>query len=355
MELWLAQPRGFCAGVDRAVKMVDELLALSSQPVYVRHEIVHNRSVVGRLRERGAVFVDEIDDIPEGALVVVSAHGAAPQVFEAARTRRLRLFDATCPLVSKVHLEVIAHSRSGRRVFLIGHRGHVEVIGTLGHYTNAAGAGIEVVQDEEEASRAFAPDPDDVAYVTQTTLAVDAVRSVVSALRERYPKLRGPHHDDVCYATQNRQDAVRMLARRCGLIIVIGAPHSSNSLRMVEVAVECGARGRLIEDARDIDPAWLDGVERIGLSASASAPEPLVASAIGHLRALRPGLTVQSVGLPETMVFKLPTGLVELRAANAAHELTSTEVPGVRPTATATTRPTRRRGRRLASAPASAT
>jgi 4-hydroxy-3-methylbut-2-enyl diphosphate reductase len=234
-------------------------------------------------------------------------------VFRDAGARGLRLFDATCPLVSKVHLGVIAHSQAGRTVFLIGHRGHVEVQGTLAHYTNAAGGGIQVVEDEDEARQVQARDPAAVAYVTQTTLAVDVVRRVVAVLRERFPALQAPHHDDICYATQNRQDAVRRLCRHSQLVLVIGAPHSSNSVRMVEVAQDAGVPARLIESADDLEPAWLNGVEDLGLSSSASAPEPLVHATLARLRQLRPGLIVHSLGMPEDMVFKLPTAVVEMR------------------------------------------
>jgi len=313
MNLWLANPRGFCAGVDRAIKVVDELIELGDAPVFVRHEIVHNHSVVSELRARGAVFVDEVAQIPEGALAVVSAHGAPPQVFRDAAARGLRLFDATCPLVSKVHLEVMAHSQAGRTVFLVGHRSHVEVVGTAAHYTNATGGGIQVVQDEDEARRATARNPADVAYVTQTTLAVDAVSRVVAVLRERFPALRGPHHADICYATQNRQLAVRQLCQHSQLVLVIGAPHSSNSVRMVEVAQEAGVPARLIESADELDPAWLDGVQDLGLSSSASAPEALVSATIERLRQWYPGLTVHTLGQREDLLFKLPTALVNLR------------------------------------------
>ena len=312
MNVWLANPRGFCAGVDRAVKMVDELLTKSVDPVYVRHEIVHNRSVVEALRARGAVFVEDVAQIPVGALAVVSAHGAPPQVFQDAAGRRLRLFDATCPLVSKVHLEVAAHAKAGRTVFLIGHREHVEVQGTLGGYTNPDGGGIQVVQDCGDALSVQARDPAAVAYVTQTTLAVDAVRKVVTVLRQRFPALLGPHHDDICYATQNRQDAVRMLCRHCQLVLVIGAPHSSNSVRMVEVAEEAGLPARLIESADALEPGWFDGISDLGLTSSASAPEALVQACLQRLRQWHPRLEVKTLGLAEDKVFKLPTALVDM-------------------------------------------
>ncbi len=323
MNVWLANPRGFCAGVDRAVKMVDELLTKSVDPVYVRHEIVHNRSVVGALRARGAVFVEDVAQIPEGALAVVSAHGAPPQVFQDAAGRRLRLFDATCPLVSKVHLEVAAHAKAGRTVFLIGHREHVEVQGTLGCYTNPDGGGIQVVQDSADALSVQARDPTAVAYVTQTTLALDAVRKVVTVLRQRFPALLGPHHDDICYATQNRQDAVRMLCRHCQLVLVIGAPHSSNSVRMVEVAQEAGLPARLIESADALEPGWFDGISDLGLTSSASAPEALVQASLQRLRQWHPRLEVKTLGLAEDKVFKLPTALVDMpdqhRAGRPSH------------------------------------
>jgi 4-hydroxy-3-methylbut-2-enyl diphosphate reductase len=319
MNLWLANPRGFCAGVERAVKIVDELIALVDEPVYVRHEIVHNRAVVDGMKSRGAVFVDRIDQIPPGSLAIVSAHGAAPEVFREARAAGLRLFDATCPLVSKVHLEVLAHARAGRSVLLIGHRGHVEVEGTLGHYDNPAGAGIQVVENEDEAREVRVRDPRSVAYVTQTTLSVDTVMRVVAVLRRRFPALVAPHHDDVCYATQNRQDGVRTLSARCPLVIVIGAPHSSNSLRMVEVARECGAHAQLVESAGEVQAAWLDGLADVGLTSSASAPEHLVAATVERIRTLVRDVHVQELGEPEHLVFKLPTPLHDLRAAKSAH------------------------------------
>ena len=314
MNLWLANPRGFCAGVDRAVRIVDELLALTGAPVYVRHEIVHNRSVVETLRSRGAVFVDSADEIPAGAWAVISAHGAAPQVHRAMHRGGRRVFDATCPLVTKVHLEVMAHARAGRSVLLIGHRDHVEVIGTLGCYDHRAGGGIQVVESIDEARVVQVRDPSAVAYVTQTTLAVEAANRIVSVLRGRFPALVGPHRDDICYATQNRQDAVRALAERCQRVIVIGAPHSSNSLRMVEVAAETGTPAHLIESPAEIRAEWLTDVRDLGMSSSASAPERLVEAAVAHLRARVPGLAVHEMGRAEDLSFKLPVALLELRA-----------------------------------------
>lgn len=317
MKLWLANPRGFCAGVDRAVRIVEELLALADAPVYVRHEIVHNRSVVDSLVAQGAVFVESAEQIPPGAWAVISAHGAAPAVHVEMKGAGRRVFDATCPLVTKVHLEVIGHARAGRSVLLVGHRDHVEVIGTLGCYDNPAGGGIQIVQDIDEARTVQVRDPSAVAYVTQTTLEVEAANRIVSVLRGRFPALIGPHHDDICYATQNRQDAVRALAERCQRVIVIGAPHSSNSVRMVEVAAESGKPAHLIEAPEQLLPEWLQGVTDLGLSSSASAPEHLVGATVARLRALVPALEVHEIGHTEDLEFKLPAALRDLRAARA--------------------------------------
>ena len=317
MNLWLANPRGYCAGVERAVRIVEELLALNDAPVYVRHEIVHNRSVVADLRAHGAVFVDSVEEIPSGSWAVISAHGATPDVHRQIAGRSRRLFDATCPLVVKVHLEVAAHARAGRSVLVIGHRDHVEVIGTLGYYDNPEGGGIQVVESIEEARTVQVRDSSSVAYVTQTTLAVEAANRVVSVLRDRFPALIGPRHDDICYATQNRQDAVRALAERCQRVIVIGAPHSSNSVRMVEVAAESGKAAHLIEGPADVRPDWLIGVSDLGLSSSASAPEHLVEETVRHLRTMVADLAVRELGRPEDVVFKLPAALLDLRDRSA--------------------------------------
>jgi len=309
MKLILVNPRGFCAGVDRAIKMVEELLNIFPEPVYVRHEIVHNRVVVDKLRAKGAVFVDEISEIPTGAVAVLSAHGAPPEVYADAKQRGLRLFDATCPLVSKVHLEVARHARCGRSVAVIGHRNHVEVIGTVGYYDSTAGGCIHVVESTEEARRVEVPDPERIGYVSQTTLAVDQTQRIVDVLLTRFPRLVDPHSTNICYATQNRQDAVRTLAGDCDLIIVIGAPHSSNSVRMREVAETCGVETRLVERPSEIEPEWLSGRTRIGLTSSASAPESLVAGTVEYLLSLAPGLVVESTGEPERVSFNMPTAL----------------------------------------------
>ena len=309
MKLILANPRGFCAGVDRAIKMVEELLEIFSEPVYVRHEIVHNRVVVDELRTKGAVFVNEISEIPTGAVAVLSAHGAPPEVYADAKLRGLRLFDATCPLVSKVHLEVARHARHGRSVAVIGHRNHVEVIGTIGYYDSAADGSIHVVESTEEARLLVVSDPGRIGYVSQTTLAFDQTQRIVDVLLSRFPKLVGPHSNDICYATQNRQDAVRTLAGDCDLIIVIGAPHSSNSVRMREVAETCGVEARLIERPSEIEPEWLSGRTRIGLTSSASAPESLVAGTVEFLLSLAPALVVETTGAPEHVSFNMPPAL----------------------------------------------
>jgi 4-hydroxy-3-methylbut-2-enyl diphosphate reductase len=328
MNLWLANPRGFCAGVERAVKIVEELITLVDEPVYIRHEIVHNRAVVDGLKARGARFVERIDEVPRDGLVVISAHGAGPDVFHEAQAAGLRLFDATCPLVSKVHLEVLAHARAGRSVLVIGHRGHVEVVGTLGWY-DAPADGIQVVADEREAREVQVRDPASVAYVTQTTLEVESANRVIAVLRERFPAIVKPHHDDICYATQNRQDAVRDLCRHCDRVLVLGAPHSSNSLRMVEVAQESGVDARLIESAAELQASWFEGATDVGLTSSASAPEHLVAAAVERIRALVADVRVRELGEPEHLVFKLPVPLLDLRAARPARTAPSAARPSL--------------------------
>jgi 4-hydroxy-3-methylbut-2-en-1-yl diphosphate reductase len=317
MRLVLTNPRGFCAGVDRALAIVEELLDRSRETVFVRHEIVHNSVVVGALRARGAVFVETVDEIPPGALAVISAHGAPPDVFEEANKRRLRLIDATCPLVTKVHREVARHAREGRSVIVIGHRDHVEVRGTVGHYRPLGGGEIQVVETVEDARNLVVRTPDHVGYVTQTTLAVDQTRDVVDALKGRYPNLVGPHSQDICYATQNRQNAVRRLAAIADLILVIGAPHSSNSVRMCEVARQAGVEVRLIERPAEIKSEWLAARSVIGLTSSASAPEALVQSAVRHIRALNPDIEIEEMGESETVKFRLP---MELRTIGRTKE-----------------------------------
>lgn len=304
MRLLVANPRGFCAGVDRAILTVEALLETFGPPVFVRHAIVHNRVVVEDLATRGAVFVEEVEEIPPGAVAVISAHGAAPAVHQAALTRGLRLFDATCPLVTKVHLDVARHAKLGRSVFVIGHRNHVEVQGILGHF-DAAPGGIIVVESEAEAEAANLADDNKVGFVTQTTLAVEHAARIVAVLRRRFPQIVEPFSEGICYATQNRQNAVRSMAVHAQAILVIGAPHSSNSVRLCEVAEDAGTRARLIERAEEIDPTWLEGCDVIGLTSSASAPEVLVQAAIARLRVLRPGLVIEEFGSAEDMNFRL--------------------------------------------------
>jgi len=275
----LAAPRGWCAGVDRAVDIVERALDLFGPPVYVRKQIVHNRHVVEGLERRGAIFVDEVDEVPEGSLCILSAHGSAPSVYETALARRLRLIDATCPLVTKVHVEAIRFRKRERTIILIGHAGHEEVEGTMGQ----APERTILVQDVEEAERVQVPDPDNLSYITQTTLSVDDTKDIVATLRQRFPNISSPTKSDICYATTNRQAAVKVLADRAPLVLVIGAPNSSNSKRMVEVARQCGAASYLIEDETQIDPSWLEGVGVVGLSSSASAPEWLVDRVLDYL------------------------------------------------------------------------
>jgi 4-hydroxy-3-methylbut-2-enyl diphosphate reductase len=300
----LASPRGFCAGVDRAIQIVERAIERYGAPVYVRHEIVHNVHVVDRLRRMGAVFVEELDDCPDDRPVIFSAHGVPKSVPAAAKTRKLFFLDATCPLVSKVHLDAERHHAAGREIVLIGHAGHPEVEGTLGQLPDGAISLIETVADAE----AFVPrDPENLAFVTQTTLSVDDTQAIVAVLQARFPAMTAPHREDICYATTNRQDAVKQLAEGCDLVLVVGSVKSSNSQRLVEVALRAGARdAQLIDDASALDPAWLEGVRTLGLTAGASAPEVLVEGVIAALSA-RYELTVEEIDAArETMAFKLP-------------------------------------------------
>jgi len=310
MNIVLANPRGFCAGVDRAIEIVNRALDSLGAPIYVRHEVVHNQFVVNDLRARGAVFVDELDEVPAGATVIFSAHGVSQAVREEAAARGLKVFDATCPLVTKVHIEVVRHCRSGRDVVLIGHQGHPEVEGTMGQWlTEGATGNIYLVEDVEDAMKLEVSQPEHFAYTTQTTLSVDETRDVIAVLRQRFPKIIGPRHDDICYATQNRQDAVRELSAQCDLIFVVGSVNSSNSNRLRELAERNGARAYLIDGAQDILPEWLAGAKQIGVTAGASAPEILVQGVIAHLQALGDGTVTELDGEPENMVFALPKEL----------------------------------------------
>ncbi|MGO3743252.1 4-hydroxy-3-methylbut-2-enyl diphosphate reductase [Kerstersia sp.] len=304
-EIVLAQPRGFCAGVDRAIDIVERALELHGAPIYVRHEIVHNRYVVSTLRDKGAVFIDDLDQAPTGAIVVFSAHGVSQAVRKEAEDRGLNVFDATCPLVTKVHIEVKRMRTAGREVIMIGHRGHPEVEGTLGQ----ADGGIYLVETAEDVLALQVVDPDNLAYVTQTTLSVDDAAVVAQALRQRFPTIVEPKKSDICYATQNRQDAVKFMAPDCDLVLVVGSVNSSNSNRLREVAERLGTDAYLIDRADAIEPAWLEGRQRIGITAGASAPEVLVREVIDRLKALG-ALSVRTLpGEEENVAFPLPKAL----------------------------------------------
>ena len=305
MDVLLANPRGFCAGVERAIAIVERALELHGAPIYVRHEIVHNRYVVESLRAKGAVFVDELDQVPAGAIVVFSAHGVAKSVQADAERRGLKVFDATCPLVTKVHVEVAKMLRDGYEIVMIGHKGHPEAEGTMGQ----AAAGMHLVETLEDVARLQVASPDRLAYVTQTTLSVDDAAAMIGALRRRFPAIRGPKKDDICYATQNRQDAVKLMAPRCDVVIVVGSPNSSNSNRLREVAEHMGARAYMVDSAADLRPEWIAGKRRVGVSAGASAPEILVRELVERLQALG-ARTVQPLeGISEQVVFSLPRTL----------------------------------------------
>jgi 4-hydroxy-3-methylbut-2-enyl diphosphate reductase len=309
----LAAPRGYCAGVDRAVDIVEVALQTYGAPVYVRKQIVHNLHVVRRLEARGAIFVEELDEVPEGSTVVFSAHGVAPEVHQQARTRQLKVVDATCPLVTKVHQEARKFAGKGYDIVLVGHEGHEEVIGTMGEAPRA----IHLVGDEREAAAVEIADPDKVAYLTQTTLSVDETQSVIGVLRDRFPVLAGPRSDDICYATQNRQSAVKELADQCQLILVIGAENSSNSKRLVEVARSLGCASHLIPEASAVDPAWFEGVDTVGVTSGASAPEWLVDELVDALRQRGAGEVREVQVVPEDVHFSLPRGLRQDAAAAA--------------------------------------
>jgi 4-hydroxy-3-methylbut-2-enyl diphosphate reductase len=325
--LYLAAPRGFCAGVDRAIDIVDMALQVYGAPVYVRHEIVHNRHVVDDLRRKGAVFVDELKDVPEGSVVIFSAHGISPAVRREADARGLRSLDATCPLVTKVHLEALRYAKQGYTIVLIGHRGHVEVEGTLGEAPDS----IVVVGTVAEVEALDLPHPDRVAYITQTTLSVDDVRAIVQALKSKYPAVHEPAKADICYATQNRQDAVKELARRCRVILVVGAPTSSNANRLVEVANGLGAAAHLIESSEDIRPEWLEG--DVGITAGASTPEAVVQACVERVRGLGTYRLEEFRLVEERVMFPLPGELLAIAqekgvAIGAGNERAAARVAG---------------------------
>jgi 4-hydroxy-3-methylbut-2-enyl diphosphate reductase len=311
MDVLLANPRGFCAGVDRAIEIVERVLEIYGAPIYVRHEVVHNRFVVESLRSRGAIFVDELEEVPPGSTVIFSAHGVARQVRQEAQARDLRVFDATCPLVTKVHLEVARHCKAGFEVVLIGHRGHPEVAGTMGQCRD--GGRIHLVEEVSEVAGLDVRDPEHIAYVTQTTLSVDDTAAIIEALRERFPRIQGPKKSDICYATQNRQDAVKDLARRCDLVLVVGSPNSSNSNRLREIAEKLGTPAHLIDGAEDIREEWLAQGPRVGVTAGASAPDLLVDQVIGRLKEWGATGVEEQSGIREQVVFALPRELGEGR------------------------------------------
>jgi 4-hydroxy-3-methylbut-2-enyl diphosphate reductase len=309
MDIKLANPRGFCAGVDRAIDIVNRALDVFGAPIYVRHEVVHNKFVVENLRERCAIFVDELDEVPDDTIVIFSAHGVSQVVRNEAARRGLKVFDATCPLVTKVHMEVASYSRDGRECVLIGHKGHPEVEGTMGQYDSRNGGAIYLVEDEAQVASLVVGKPEFLAYVTQTTLSMDDTARVIDALRQKFPAIAGPRKDDICYATQNRQDAVKQLAGETDLVLVVGSPNSSNSNRLRELAERMNARAYLIDGPEDIDPAWLAGKPRIGITAGASAPEVLVQAVVMRLQALGADAPVEMTGRAEHITFSLPKEL----------------------------------------------
>ena len=309
MQVTLANPRGFCAGVDRAIDIVNRALEVFGAPVYVRHEVVHNKTVVDDLKSRGAIFVDELDEVPDDTIVIFSAHGVSRAVQNEAKRRKLKVFDATCPLVTKVHMEVINFSREGRECILIGHAGHPEVEGTMGQFDTSRGGVMELVEDEDDAWTVDIADPKTASFVTQTTLSMDDTARIIDILRQRFPDIRGPRKDDICYATQNRQDAVKRLAEDNDLVLVVGSPNSSNSNRLKELAERLGAQSYLIDRPEQIDPRWVDEASAIAVTAGASAPENVVQAVCDRLRELGADHIGQETGVDESVQFSLPKEL----------------------------------------------
>lgn len=308
-QIKLANPRGFCAGVDRAIDIVNRALDVFGAPIYVRHEVVHNKFVVESLRDRGAIFVDEVEQVPDNVILIFSAHGVSQAVRKEAEDRGLQIFDATCPLVTKVHIEVTRYSRESKECILIGHEGHPEVEGTMGQYDASNGGAIYLVEDEADVEALLVKDAENLAYVTQTTLSMDDTAKVIAALRNKFPKIQGPRKDDICYATTNRQDAVRQLALECDLVLVVGSPNSSNSNRLRELAERCGTESYLIDGPDDINPEWIKNRSSIGITAGASAPEVLVKQVIDKLKACGADMPVEMDGTPENISFSLPKAL----------------------------------------------
>jgi len=316
MKIFLANPRGFCAGVDRAIEIVERAIKLFGQPIYVRHEVVHNRYVVDRLRVLGAVFVDELDEVPDGGTVIFSAHGVARAVQNEAARRALTVFDATCPLVTKVHMEVTRYAQDAREVILIGHAGHPEVEGTMGQFDASLGGAIFLVEAPDDVAKLHIKNPDRLAFVTQTTLSVDDTARVIDALRARFPALQGPAHDDICYATQNRQDAVKELVTQCDVLIVVGSQASSNSNRLREIAANSGVRGYLVDGPQDMRAEWFTGCAAVGVTAGASAPELLVEQVVAQLRVWGGEAIEEAPGRAEHVVFTLPKALRTVKSTS---------------------------------------
>lgn len=308
MKIILANPRGFCAGVDRAISIVELALEIHGAPIYVRHEVVHNRFVVNGLRERGAIFVEELSEVPDGAIVIFSAHGVSQAVRQEAKDRQLKVFDATCPLVTKVHMQVARASRKGTKAILIGHKGHPEVEGTMGQYNNAEGC-IYLIESVEDIARLPVQADDELTFMTQTTLSLDDTAETITALKDKYPAIQGPHKNDICYATTNRQQAVRELAKQSDLVLVVGSKNSSNSNRLAELASRMGVKSQLLDDPADIRAEWFDNVQTIGITAGASAPEELVQSIIARLKDFGANRVEELQGLEENMFFEVPKEL----------------------------------------------
>lgn len=309
MKIRLANPRGFCAGVDRAIEIVNRALDVFGPPIYVRHEVVHNKFVVESLKERGAIFVEELDEVPDDVIVIFSAHGVSKAVEQEADRRGLKVFDASCPLVKKVHMEVVRYARDGMECVLIGHHGHPEVEGTMGQYDKSRGGHMYLVENPDDVSQLEVNDASRLAYVTQTTLSMDDTAVVINALRDKFPKITGPRKDDICYATQNRQDAVKQLSRECDLVFVVGSVNSSNSNRLRELAERSGSEAYLVDDADDIQPEWLTGKQAIGITAGASAPDVLVQGVIARLQELGAQAPEELDGQEENIVFTMPKEL----------------------------------------------
>ena len=309
MEIVLANPRGFCAGVDRAIAIVNRALECFNPPIYVRHEVVHNKFVVDDLRQRGAIFVDELDEVPDDHIVIFSAHGVSKAVQQEAARRGLKVFDATCPLVTKVHIEVTKYAREGIEAILIGHHGHPEVEGTMGQYDERNGGQIYLVENEQDVEKLVVQNPQRVAFVTQTTLSIDDTAKVIDALRQKFPEIQGPRKDDICYATQNRQDAVRDLAHQCDIVLVVGSPNSSNSNRLRELAERMGKKAYLVDNADELQKHWLENVNKIGVTAGASAPEILIKQVIQRLQDWGANIPQELDGRAENITFSLPKEL----------------------------------------------